>query len=91
MFGRATITLGIGRHSSFILLCVVISFVLWMNVCSSCVSFRFFSSQELGWEERFREMTYFVLCRVRRKNFKVKGELAGVPICPCSPICKKAY
>jgi len=35
--------------------------LLQMHVCFCCVRFSFsVLSQEIGWEERFSEMTYFV-------------------------------
>jgi len=40
MFGRATITLGIGPHSSLCLFCVV-HFCSLVNVCFCCVRFSF--------------------------------------------------
>jgi len=58
MFGRATITLGIGPHSIFVFILSCSSFVSRVNVCFCCVRFIFFSKSKRFSRKNVSEVSF---------------------------------
>ena len=81
MFGRATIRLGIGPHSSLCLFCVIVHCFCLVNVCFYCVWFSFsIPSQKIGLGN-MSEMTYLVSSGTYNLNSVIRGIL--VTVCGC--------